>query len=81
MAAELDLRTKKRYLKLFFEQCFESGMFMPDPDRFYLSRIPNLGNNNSNKREKEKGEKNFVVLFFFKATDITKLKIIIFLNW
>jgi hypothetical protein len=62
MAAGLDLqRTKKRYIKLCFEQCFESGMFMPDPDFIHPgSRI-----SETTTATKEKAEKNFVVLIFF----------------
>ncbi len=47
-------------------QCCGSGMFIPDPD-FYLSRIPNPGSKNSNKREE--GEK-IVVLPSFVAINI-----------
>jgi hypothetical protein len=46
-------------------------MFIPD---FVHPRIPDP---NSNKRE---AEKKFVVLPFFVATNITKFKIILFLN-
>jgi hypothetical protein len=53
---------------------------IPDPD-FCPSRIPDLGSINSNKRDGEIGEKEFVVLSFVIATNITKLKIISFLNW
>jgi hypothetical protein len=49
-------------------------MFIPDPD-FCPSRIPD-----PKTATKEKGEKNFVVLHFFVATNITKLKIILFLS-
>jgi hypothetical protein len=50
---------------------------IPDPD-ICPSRIPDLGSINSNK---EIGEKKFVVLSFVVAANITKLKIISFLNW
>jgi hypothetical protein len=43
-----------------------SGMFIPDPD-FYPSRIP---------ATKERGEQEFVVIPFYVATNLTKLKII-----
>jgi hypothetical protein len=46
--------------------------------RFYPSRIPDLENNKSNKRERGK---EFCGPNFFFAPDITKLKIIIFFNW
>jgi hypothetical protein len=49
-------------------------MFIPDPD-FYPSRIPD-----PKTATKEKGEK-IVVLPFLVATNITKLKPILFLNW
>ncbi len=48
-------------------------MFIPDPD-FYPSRIQN-----SNKRKGWK--QNCCCIHFFVATNITKLKIILFLNW
>jgi hypothetical protein len=47
-------------------------MFIPDPD-FYPSRIPD-----PKTAKKEMGEKKFVVIPFFVATNFTKLKIIIF---
>jgi hypothetical protein len=47
-----------------------SGMFIPDPD-FCPSQIPDPGSKNCNK---EKGEKQYVVLPFFVATNITKIK-------
>jgi hypothetical protein len=51
-------------------------MFIPDPGSdFFPSRIPD-----PTTAKKEKGEKS-VVLPFFVATNITKLKIILFLNW
>jgi hypothetical protein len=46
-------------------------MFIPDPD-LYTSRIPD-----TKKQKKRRGEK-FVVLPFFIATIITKLKLILF---
>jgi hypothetical protein len=49
-------------------------MFILDPD--FLS-ISDPGSNKSNKKEGEK----FVVLLFCVGTIITKLKIILFLNW
>ncbi len=48
-----------------------------DPD-FCPSRISDPGSKNSNKRE---GWKKIVVLPFFVATKIPKLKIILILNW
>jgi hypothetical protein len=58
-------------------QCCGSGMFISDTD-FYPSLIPDLGSNNSKKRE---WRKKFVVLPFFVATNVTKFKIMLFLNW
>jgi hypothetical protein len=48
-------------------QCCGSGMFIPDPD-FYPSRIPN-----PKTATKENGEKIFVDISFFVATNFTKL--------
>jgi hypothetical protein len=48
-------------------QCCGSGMLIPDPD-FCPSRIPD-----PKTATKEKGEKKFVVLPFFVATNITKI--------
>jgi hypothetical protein len=47
---------------------------IPDPD-FYPSRIPD-----PKTATKERGEKKFVVIYFFIATNFTKCKIILFLN-
>jgi hypothetical protein len=81
---------EKIYMKLSFEQCFGSGMFIPDRDPdFYPSRIPGLEFRipglgfritNSTTAKKKKGEK-FLVLPFTIATNIKKLKIISYLNW
>ncbi len=49
--------------------------WIPDPD-FRPSRIPA-----PKIATKERGEKKIVVLPFFVATKITKLKIILILNW
>jgi hypothetical protein len=49
---------------------------IPDPGTWFLS-IPDPGSNNNNKRG---GEKKFVVLPFFVATNFTKFKIILFWN-
>ncbi len=54
-----------------------SGMFIPDPE-FYPSRISDTGSKNSNKRE---GKNLLFCLPFYVATNNTKFKIIIFLNW
>jgi hypothetical protein len=43
-----------------------------------LSRIPDPGYKNGNKRE---GRKKTVSYLFFVATNVTKFKIILFLNW
>ncbi len=64
------LQTRKQYIK----QCCGSGMFVQDPD----FSIPDPGSNKSNKRE---GENTIVVLLFCVATNIIKLKIILFLNF
>ncbi len=55
-------------------QCFGSGMFIPDPD-FYPSRIPY-----PKTATKERGEKKFVVITFYVATNFTKLQIILVLK-
>ncbi len=62
-------------------QCCECG-FISDPD-FCPSRIPGPGSRIPDPKTatKEKGEKRLVVLPFFVAANITKLKIILFLNW
>jgi hypothetical protein len=52
---------------------------IPDPD-FYTSRIQDLGSRIQNPKTatKERGEKKFVVIPFFVATNFTKLQIIPF---
>ena len=57
-------------------QCCGSGMFIPDPD-FYPSRIPDP---ESKTATKERGEKKFVVITFYVATNFTKLQIILVLK-
>jgi hypothetical protein len=52
----------------------EPGSRIPEPD--LGSRIPD-----PKTATKEKGEKNFCPTIFFVAMIITKLKIILFLNW
>jgi hypothetical protein len=49
-------------------------MFIPDPD-FYPSRIPD-----QKTATTERGDKKFVVIPVFVATNFSKLKIILFLN-
>jgi hypothetical protein len=49
-------------------------MFIPDPD-FYPSQIPD-----PKTATKERGEKKFVVISCFVATNFTKLQIISFFN-
>jgi hypothetical protein len=49
-------------------------MFIPDPD-FYPSRI-----SDPKTATKEWGEKNFVVIPFYVATNFTKFKIILVLK-
>jgi hypothetical protein len=49
-------------------------VFIPDPD-FHPSRIPD-----PKIATKQRGEKEFVVIPFFVATDFTKFKIILFLK-
>ncbi len=57
-------------------QCCGSGMLIPDPDFPHPgSRISDPRSKNSNKR---KGWKKIVVIPFFVATNLTKLKIIVF---
>jgi hypothetical protein len=55
-------------------QCCGSGMFIPDPD-FYPSRIAD-----PKTATKERGEKKFVVITFYVATNFTKLQIILVLK-
>jgi hypothetical protein len=49
-------------------------MFIPDPD-FYPSWIPD-----PKTATKERGEKKFVVITFYVATNFTKLEIILVLK-
>jgi hypothetical protein len=49
-------------------------MFIPDPE-FYPSRIPD-----PKTATKERGEKKFVVIPFYIATNFTKLEIILVLK-
>jgi hypothetical protein len=53
---------------------------IPDPD-FYPSRIPDLGSRIPDPKTatKERGEKKFVVITFYVATNFTKLHIILVL--
>jgi hypothetical protein len=60
---------------MFICQCCGSGLFIPDHD-FCSSQTPD-----PKTATKERGEKKFVVLPFFVATNITKLKIILIFNW
>jgi hypothetical protein len=55
---------------------------IPDPD-FYPSRIPDLGSRIPDPKtaRKERGEKKFVVITFYVATNFTKLQIISVLKW
>jgi hypothetical protein len=50
------------------------GSRIPDPD-FYPSRIPDLGSRIPDPKTatKERGEKKFVVISFYVATNFTKL--------
>jgi hypothetical protein len=50
-----------------------------DPD-FYPSRIPGLGPQIQKQQQKRRG-KIFCCLTFFVATNITKLKLILFFKW
>jgi hypothetical protein len=54
---------------------------VPDPD-FYPSRIPDLGSRIPDPKTatKERGEKKFVVIIFYVATNFTKLQIILVLK-
>jgi hypothetical protein len=57
-------------------QCCGSGMFILDPD---FLPIPDPGIILDKKNlKKERGEKKFVVIPFFVATNFTKFKIILF---
>ncbi len=58
-------------------QCCGSGMFIPDPGSWFLP-IPDSGSRipDPNTATKERGEKKFVVIPTFEATNFTKLKII-----
>jgi hypothetical protein len=52
---------------------------IPDPD-FYPSRIPDLGSRIQKKATKERGEKKFLVIPFYVASNFTKLNIILVLK-
>jgi hypothetical protein len=54
---------------------------IPDPD-FYPSRIPDPGSRIPDPKPatKERGEKKFVVITFYVATNFTKLHIILVLK-
>ena len=56
-------------------RCCGSGMLIPDPD-FCPSRIPD-----PKTATKDRGRIKFVVVPFFVATNITKFKLVLFLNW
>jgi hypothetical protein len=49
---------------------------IPDPD-FYPSRIPDLGSRIQKQQQKRGGEKKFVVITFYVASNFTKLQIIL----
>ncbi len=69
------LYTAGRHWPVDKYQCCGSGMFIPDPGScFCPSRFPN-----PKTATKEKGKKN-LLSYFFVATIITKLKIILFLS-
>jgi hypothetical protein len=57
-------------------------MFIPDPD-FYPSRIPDPRSRIPDPKTatKKRGEKKFVVITFYVATNFTKLQIILVLKW
>jgi hypothetical protein len=57
---------------LILSSVADPGLFIPDPD-FYPSRIQN--------QQQERGEKKFVVIPFYVATNFTKLKIILVFKW
>jgi hypothetical protein len=57
-----------------YVQCCGSGMFILDPD-FYPSWIPD-----PKTATKERGEKKFVIITFYVATNFTKLKSILVLK-
>jgi hypothetical protein len=60
-----------------------SGMFIPDPDFVHPeSRIPDPGSRiRDPKTAKKERSENICCSTFFVATNITKLKIVLFLNW
>ncbi len=58
-------------------QCYGSGMFIPDPGSWFLL-IPDPGSKNSKKRGLKKF---FWVKPFFVATNFTELKIILFYKY
>ncbi len=62
-------------------QCGGSGMFIPDPGSWFLP-IPDLGSRIPDPKTatKERGEKKFVVISFYVATNFTKLQIILVLK-
>jgi hypothetical protein len=72
----------KTFISRCRHQCCGSGMFIriPDPD-FYPSRIPDLGSRIPDPKTatKERGEKKFIVITFYVATNFTKLHIILVL--
>jgi hypothetical protein len=52
-------------------------MFIPNPDLTHpRSRIPDLASRIQKTATKERVEKKLIVIFFFVATNFTKLKII-----
>jgi hypothetical protein len=74
---------KKFSFQFQYKQFCGSVMYIPDRD-FYASLIPDFGSRIPDPKTatKERGEKNLLsYFFFFLATNITKLKIILFLNW
>jgi hypothetical protein len=71
------------YRKLYkILQCCGSGMFIPDPGSWFLP-IPDPGSQIPDPKTatKERGEKKFVVITFYVATNFTKLQIILVLKW
>jgi hypothetical protein len=61
-------------------KCCGSGMFIPDTGSLFLVFThPGSRIQKQQQRNKERGEKQFVVINFFEATNLTKLKTFSFL--
>ncbi len=74
-----DTWTAAHYPDMYIFQCCGSGMFVPDPQSLFFS-IPDPGSR-IQKQQKQRGAKKFVVLPFFVAPNITKLKIMLLVKY